>query len=153
VISPTQVAERKVSSNMGRLCLMVVVFFFFLASVGVLLWIGRDGGISYDLKIGALGKLAAFYMPLLTLMAAFYFGGSRSKTLNAIVPLEAFVFAVIVVTLWVIVPIFLLLTLFIEDVAPALERVKPYGDSLALLAVGYYFSQDHVRQKSVPKRT
>jgi len=133
----------EVSSKTGRLYLMITVLIGFIVSLIVVLWLGRDGGISYDNKKIALGKLAAFYIPLVTLMAAFYFGKARGTTLKTSVPLEAFLFAAGIVTLWVITPIFLLVVLFIEDVVIELQTIKPYGDSLALLAFGYYFSKDH----------
>jgi hypothetical protein len=142
------ITEREVSSKAGRLYLMGIVFIFFLSSLIVVLWLGRGGGISYDTKITAMGRLAAFYVPLFTLMTAFYFGRSKGRASDATVPFDAFFFAAAIVTLWVITPIFLLMTLFIEDVLTALERIKPYGDSLALLAVGYYFSKDHIRRRS-----
>jgi hypothetical protein len=125
---------------------MATVLIAFIVSLIVVLWLGRDGGIDYDNKKMALGKLAAFYVPLVTLMAAFYFGKARGTTARTSVPLEVFLFAAGIVTLWVITPVFLLVVLFIEDVLVELQTIKPYGDSLALLAFGYYFSKDHAAQ-------
>ena len=143
---PTLPSE--VSSKTGRLYLMAIVLIAFIVSLLLVLWLGREGGISYDTKRTALGKLAAFYVPLVTLMAAFYFGKGRETTFKTSVPLEVFLFAAGIVTLWVITPIFLLAVLFIEDVLTGLQTIKPYGDSVALLAFGYYFSKDHASTNS-----
>ena len=142
---PASVVTRKISSVTGRLWLMGIVLSFFLLSLFTLLWIGRGGAIRPELKLELLGKLAGLYLPLIALMAAFYFGKTRVNRGGrpATVPFETFIFAVLIVTLWVMTPLFFLF--FIEaaqDISSTLNRVRPYGDSLALAAVGYYFSKD-----------
>lgn len=139
----TPVTERTVSSLKARYWLMGLVGFFFVCSIITLLWIGRDGGIKAELKIQGFGKLAAFYLPIVLLMLAFYFGRKRSRRRNATVPLENFVFTLIVIIAWVLTPVFLLVFIpAIEDTLATLEKIKPYGDSVALVAIGYYFSKD-----------
>jgi hypothetical protein len=132
---------------------MAAVFVSFLASLLLVLWLGRDGGISYDNKTTAMGRLALFYLPLFTLMAAFFFGKQGGRAPDTTVPLDAFLFAAAIVTLWVLTPVFFLLTFFIEDVITELPKIKPYGDSAALLGLGYYFSKDHARRRAVPRST
>jgi len=121
---------------------MGIVFISFVCSVLLLLWLGRGDGIAPHLKLSALGKLAGFYLPLLSLMAAFYFVGTAGRRRSATVPIDAFVFAMVIVFLWVLIPLFLLSFLFVEDFLVTIEKVKPFGDSLALAAVGYYFAKN-----------
>lgn len=126
---------------------MLITIVSFLASVIILLLMSRNGGINYQNKTETIERLALFYFPLLTLMAAFFFGKGGSGSANAPVPFDAFVFAAAIVTLWVLTPIFFLFAFYIEDVIVDLPKIKPYGDSVSLLALGYYFSKDNTRRR------
>ncbi|HEY0407085.1 MAG TPA: hypothetical protein VGC89_15245 [Pyrinomonadaceae bacterium] len=112
--------------------------------VGALLclhFIFGNGAISSENQSAALFKLLGFYIPLLTLVATFFFvdkqGGANSKT-----PKETFFVALFITGLWVLTPIFLMLAIwFIEDVLDYLDKLIPVGQSLALMALGYYFTK------------
>lgn len=132
-----------ISNRTGRLCLMVVVLIAFLMSMASLFWLSRGGAIHPVERQETMVKLVGVYLPLLSLIGAFYFGGSnKSKQLSSL-RTEAFVFAIAVTSIWVLTPVFFLwLENAIEDVVSDLDKVKLFGDTLALAAIGFYFSRD-----------
>jgi hypothetical protein len=134
--------NRTIPSRSGRLWLMGIVVAFLVSAIAYLFWIGRDGGIRPDLKTNAVIELLGFYMPLLSLMAAFYFGGSQSHRSNRATPFDTFLVAVIFTMLWSLAPIFLMSDGGMEDILATLRKIKPVGDTLALAAIGYYFSKN-----------
>jgi hypothetical protein len=134
---------RIILSRAGRLWLMAVVVVFLVGAIACLFWIGRGEAIRSEMKTAALIDLLGFYMPLLSLMAAFYFGGRQPDRDDKASPLDTFVVALVFTSLWTLVPMFLLL--FggtIEDILETLKKMKPFGDTLALAAIGYYFSNN-----------
>ncbi|HYN24257.1 MAG TPA: transposase, partial [Pyrinomonadaceae bacterium] len=135
--------DRTILSRTGRLWLMVIVFASLVSAIFCLFWIGRDGAIRSELKTEAIIKLLGFYVPLLSLMGAFYFGEKRRKRNATTAPLESFIFALIGTAWWVLFPIFLLwFGGAIQEILALLERIKPVGDTVALAAIGYYFSKN-----------
>lgn len=132
----------RVPSRIGRLSLMGMVMLLFLCSVLSLFWLARGGRIHPDGRKIALVKLIGVYLPILSLMGAFYFGGDQNRRRTSTTAMEAFAFALIVTSLWVIAPLFLLWCIGpIEDVLDHLEMIKPIGDTLTLAAIGFYFSK------------
>jgi hypothetical protein len=132
--------RRTISPKTGRMLLMGVVFVFFVSAIASLFWLGRGGALRYELRMDAIAKLLAFYLPLFSLMAAFYFG-QRQRTNNRI-DIEPFIFAAAILSTWVLTPVFLLwLADNIKEALGYIEKTKPFGDTLALSAVGYYFSK------------
>lgn len=138
--------KETISHQKGRLSLLAIVFSGLLVSIASLFWIGRGGGIRHELQIDGTISLVAFYVPFISLMGAFYFGEGKKHAANT--PLETFLFAAIITTTWMATPIcsMLLTDWAIQDVFRFLEKVRVFGDSSALAAIGYYFSK-----KSAPR--
>lgn len=136
--------NRTIPSRSGRLWLMGIVVTCLVVAIADLFWIGRDGRIRPDLKTEALVELLGIYMPLLSLMAAFYFGGSlapRSSRSIRTTSFETFLVALIFTTLWALAPIVLMYEGEMEAILATLRKVRPVVDTLALAAIGYYFSK------------
>ena len=113
--------------------LIVAVVYLFIVAGG--------GAIGSKNLQSALIKFLGFYLPLLTLVATFYFNGSQGGVVNP-TPTATLLFAIFIVSIWVSTPILLLMAgLYIEDVLDYLDKLIPLGQSLALMALGYYFAK------------
>ena len=128
-------------ANKGRLSLMLIILVGMVAAIVYLFTVASGGAIgSKNLETSFL-KYLGFYLPLLTLVATFYFKGPQANADNP-TPTGTLFFAVGIVLLWVLVPVLLLLAgLLIEDVLDYLDKLIPLGQSLALMAIGYYFTK------------
>lgn len=132
---------KTISSRAGRIWLMGIIAACFIAALLCLHFIFGNGAVSSENQSKAFFKLLGFYLPLLALVATFFFvdkqGGAGGKT-----PKETFFVALFIVGLWVLAPILLMLGIwYIEDVLDYLDKLIPVGESLALMALGYYFSK------------
>jgi hypothetical protein len=99
------------------------------------------GAVGSENQSNAVFKILGFYIPLLTLIATFFFkeylDGTTSDT-----PLQTFIVAVFIVAIWSLTPLLLLLSVwYIEDVLGYIDKLVPIGQSLALMALGYYFAK------------
>jgi len=132
---------KTISSGSGRIWLMAVIAVCFVGALLSLFLVFGGGAIGSENQSNALFKLLGFYIPLLTLIATFYFkenlGGTSDNT-----PLETFVVAIFIVLGWSATPVLLLLsTSYIEDVLGYIDKLIPIGQSLTLMALGYYFAK------------
>lgn len=132
---------KAIASGKGRVLLMSVIAACFVGSLLILFFVFGGGSISSENQSNALFKILGFYVPLLTLIATFYFkenlGGTSSDT-----PLETFLVALAIVSLWALTPIFLMLSVYyIEDVMNYIDKLIPVGQSLVLIALAYYFTK------------
>ena len=132
---------KSISSGVGRIWIMGLISVFFIGSFLTLHLVFGGGAISSENRFNAILKIVSFYVPLLTLIATFYFtenlGGMSSDT-----PLEAFIVAIIIVLIWVATPVMLFLSVYyIEDNLDYIDKLIPVGQSLALMALGYYFAK------------
>ena len=132
---------KAIASGTGRILLMTAIAVCFVASLLILFFIFGGGSISSENQSNALFKILGFYVPLLTLIATFYFkqnlGGTSSDT-----PFETFVVAMGIVLIWALTPILLLISVYyIEDVLSYIDKLIPVGQSLVLMALGYYFTK------------
>jgi len=123
---------------------MSVIVVCFLSALITLSVIARDGAIHHDMLQTAYGKICSFYVPLLSLIGAFFFTRNKDEHSEAGTSIEAFLFAIFVTSIWVVAPLLLLwLEVYIEYILADLEQVKPFGDTIALVAIGYYFSKSN----------
>jgi hypothetical protein len=132
---------KAIPSGQGRVLLMSAIAVCLVGSLLILFFVFGGGSISTENQSNALFKILGFYVPLLTLIATFYFkenlGGTSSDT-----PFETFVVAMAIVVLWALTPIFLLMSVYyIEDVLNYIDKLIPVGQSLVLMALGYYFTK------------
>lgn len=130
-----------VSSAMGRISLMGVIAVCFVAALVILFSVFGGGAIGSENQSNAVFKILGFYVPLLTLIATFFFkenlGGTSSDT-----PFETFIVAVFFVLIWAVTPIILFLSItYVEDILAYIDKLVPVGQSVALMALGYYFTK------------
>lgn len=132
---------RIISSGTGRILLMGLIAVGFIGALLSLNFVFGDGAIGSKNYSSAFFKILGFYLPLLTLIGTFFFrenlGGTSVDT-----PLETFLVAIFMILIWVASPIFILLSVFyIEDVFDYIDKLIPVAQSLALMALGYYFAK------------
>lgn len=132
---------KTISSTNGRISLMAIIAVCFIGALLLLFSVFGGGAIGSENQSNAVFKILGFYIPLLTLIATFFFkenlGGTTGDT-----SLEAFIVAVFIVLLWALTPILLLLSVtYIEDVLAYIDKLIPVGQSLALMALGYFFAK------------
>ena len=130
-----------VSSNKGRLLLMGVLAVCLIAAMVSLFSVASGGAIGSKNLLNAVIKFLGFYVPLLTLVATFFFVAGQGES-EIPTPAVTFYFALFIVSIWALTPILLLLSgLFIEEVLEYIDGLIPLGQSLALMALGYYFKK------------
>ena len=130
-----------ISASKGRLLLMGVIGIGLIIAMVYLFSVASGGAIGSKNLQNSVVKFLGFYIPLLTLAATFFFKGSPGAEDNP-TPAGTFYFAVFIVSVWALTPILLLFSgLFIEEVLDYIDRLIPLGQSLALMALGYYFTK------------
>lgn len=130
---------RSISSTKGRVSLMIIIVISFVASLATLEIIFGGGAIGSENESNAIFKILGFYVPLFTLIATFYFK-EKSEGISGDTPLETFFVAIVIVLIWAVTPVLLFLSVYyIEDVLSYIDKLVPLGESLALMALGYYF--------------
>jgi uncharacterized membrane protein len=131
-----------VSANKGRLSLMGMLGVGLIVAMGLLFSVAHGGAIGSKNLLNAVVKFLGFYVPLLSLVATFFFTTPQGDGDN-LTPAGTFYFAFFLVSIWVLTPILLLLSgLFIEEVLDYIDKLIPLGQSLALMALGYYFKKN-----------
>ena len=132
---------KTISSRTGRIWLMCIVAICFIGAVLSLFVIARGGAISSDNRLDAAVKLISFYLPMLSLIGVFLFKGRQAEN-SSETPIESFLFAIFITSVWVLTPLLLLWFMdFIEEVLASIDTFRPLGDTITLGALGYYFSQ------------
>jgi hypothetical protein len=123
----------------GRMSLMAIIGVALIVAVVLLFTFARGGAIGSKNQLNGLIKFLGFYVPLISLVATFFFQG-RGDEVDIATPVVPFYFAIFIVGIWVLTPILLLVSgLYIEEVLEYIDRLIPIGQSLALMALGYYF--------------
>lgn len=134
--------NRDITSSKGRWSLMLIVLGSAVLSFVVLFVIGRGGAIAGEAARATVKELLEIYLPLIAMMAAFYFGQSKAQTNEHKTSIEIFTFAILTVGLWVLCPpILIYFGEAIEDVIETINILKPYGETIAAAAIAYYFAK------------
>jgi hypothetical protein len=127
-----------ISSQLARWCLLAMIIACLGAALVSLRVVFGNGAIGSENQSNAVFKILGFYLPLLSLLGTFLFKGGQAG--ESATPAMTFVFALVITGLWVVTPILLLTTVFyIEDVLGYIDKLIPVGQSLALMALGYFF--------------
>lgn len=126
----------------GRRCILLFILMGFILSFCILTWVGRGGAISYQSAAPVIKKLLAHYLPLLAILAGFYFSERATKEEGASTTIETFVFALTVVLLWAFGPSALIaLSDTIEGAMRILDSFAVIGTSLTSASIAFYFSK------------
>ena len=134
--------NQNVSSQKGRWILMIVILGSFIASFLILFIVGRHGRIAAEGIYATIKELIGIYLPLIAMMTAFYFGQQRAGLQTNSTTIETFVFSVLTVSAWVLIPpIFILFGGAIESIFDTINLLKPYGDTVAAAGVAFYFAR------------
>jgi hypothetical protein len=132
------------SVRVTRAALTIAVILGGAASFVVLGAIGRNGAISGEGMQEAQNYLLQFYLPLLAIVAAFYFAERRTTAAadRGSAPAEAFALAFVIVAIWVMLPP---ITFALSDSYNAairtIDSVRLYGNSLSTAAVTFFFAK------------
>ena len=133
-----------ISSTKGRLALMALVLLTAIGAYATLFYLGRGGRIHPEQIRLSMRELLEVYLPLIVVMGGFYFGeASFTKGRGRETAAQTFAFAFIVTGLWVVSPIVFLLYAFVEEAMRYLAIIKPFGESVAMGAVAFYFAKSH----------
>jgi len=131
-----------IRSVVGRRCLLAVLLIGFVLSFAFLAWVGRGGAISFQAAVPAIKKLLEHYVPLLAILAGFYFSERVATDVGQETSVETFVFATVVVGIWALAPPILIATSdTIEAAIRILETLGVIGTSLTSAALVFYFSK------------
>jgi len=93
-----------VTSSKGRWSLMLLVLGSAVLSFLVLFIVGRGGAIAGEATRDTINELLEIYLPLIAMMAAFYFGQSKTQTSESKTSIEIFTFVTLTVGLWALCP-------------------------------------------------
>lgn len=127
-----------ISSQLARWCLLAVIGVCFVGAFVCLRTNFGGGAIGSENQSNTVFKLLGFYVPLLTLLGTFLFRGGQAGEDST--PTMAAVFGIAVTGLWVVTPILLLMSVYyIEDLLGYIDKLIPVGQSLALMALGFFF--------------
>lgn len=131
-----------VSSSTGRRAILALVILGFLASLCALWYVSLGGAVSFDAAQPLLVALLNQYIPLLAILAGFYFSERATIKSSVETSAETFLFAIFIVTIWVFgPPILLLATPTVEAAKRLLDTANVLGTSLTSGCLVYYFSK------------
>lgn len=133
---------KDIASSKGRWSLMLMVLGSTVLSFLVLFIVGRGGAIAGEAVRATINELIEIYLPLIAMIAAFYFGQAKLISTESKTSIEIFTFAILTVGLWVLCPpILMLFGGTIEDILETINLLKPYGETVAAVGVAYYFAK------------
>ena len=120
---------------------------FIILAIGALtilalLYVGRGDAISEPNLIAALKRLIGLYVPLLALVISFLFA-RKAKPAEEVPSRAHNIAAVLIVTFWCVMPGLLFATTrTIESATKMLEVLQPWGDTVVMTVLGYYFARE-----------
>lgn len=131
-----------IHSLIGRRTILALILVGFVLSFAILWWVGRGGAISFQAASPAIKKLLEHYVPLLAILAGFYFSERAATDEGNKTSVETFAFALVLVGIWVLgPPVLIAVSETIEASMRLLESVAVIGTSLASACLAFYFSK------------
>lgn len=131
-----------IRSLVGRRALLAVLLIGFVLSFAFLAWVGRGGAISFQAAGPAIKKLLEHYVPLLAILAGFYFSERAVTDEGQKTSVETFMFASVVVGIWALAaPVLIAVSDTIEAAMRILETLAVIGTSLTSASLVFYFSK------------
>ena len=132
-----------IAARTGRRTLLAVVVLGFATAFLVLVVIGRGGAVSAETFRDVSARLLKLYVPLLGLVASFYFSehGLRSRRGKA-TNVETFLLATGLAGAWCLLPgVLIAATDTVENAVRLLDTFEIFGSTMAVSALGFYFSK------------
>ncbi|MDW8227911.1 MAG: hypothetical protein RMJ60_08960 [Anaerolineales bacterium] len=131
-----------IRATVGRRVLLGLLMAGFLLSFAVLAWVGRGGAISFQSAAPVIKKLLEHYIPLLSVLAGFYFSERATADQGTSTTTETLVFATIVTAIWALAPPILVGAADTVDAAiRILDMLTGVGTSLTSACLAFYFSK------------
>ena len=118
------------------------IFALGVAGAGfTLLWIGRGGAISPDGNRRLIKYLLEYFLPLASIAGAFYYAERNTPRPPVTTDLEAMLFALGVLAIWVLLPAAVFgLSETIESAMATMDIFK-LGNTLATAAVAFIYAK------------
>lgn len=130
------------SSKTGKRFILAAILSGFLLSFVILAWASSGGAISFNAAEPAIKKLLEHYIPLLAILAGFYFSDRSLEPGDNQTSIETFIFSVAIVGIWSLIPpILIFFCDTIESGMRLLESVGVLGSSLGSACLAFYFSK------------
>ena len=137
-----QLTKKKISADKGRSILMLIIIGSAILAHLILIYESRDGRIHPEGIKSTIHCFLGLYLPLIAAMSVFYFTEKKNNKGKRFVNLQTFIFALIVTTAWVLLPILFLISGFtVEKIQDLLQAFRPFGDTVAVVAVVFFFLQ------------
>lgn len=127
----------------GRWILMLLILASALLAHALLFFVSRGGRIHTEGVQSTVRALLDVYLPLLAIMAAFYFAETATaRGRDQTVDLQILVFSVVVTAVWALAPVALLVFVpTVERMQEMLRTLEPFGQTAALAAVAFFFGK------------
>jgi hypothetical protein len=130
-----------ISSTVARRIILSAILMGFFLSFWTLWWVSRGGAASWPTIQPAIERLLQVYVPLLGILAGFYFA-EQSSTKGSHTSIEAFGFAMVLICVWVFAaPVLIFFSATIEAAIRLLNSISVLGTSLASSALAFFFSK------------
>jgi len=138
------VMNKEIPSSTSRLYLVFAVVVPMIISAAVLVIKGSGGSLVGPAMIEAFKFLLEFYLPMISIISAFYFAENNTSILLKKTNLETFVVAIIIVSMWTFLPAFsLIISVTYQDAFALTQALKGYGDAICAAALVFYFVQSN----------
>ena len=129
--------KNRIRKSIGRWVIWISTIGSGLLSIIILLYVGRGGRIHNDMINFGIVKILEIYLPIIAIMTAFYFVGSRNGKANTsqYVSIEVFTFSVVISSLWIFLPPLMITFIIpIEHSFNLLQQFEKYGQTAAIAA-------------------
>ena len=131
-----------ISSVVARRAILIALVAGFGLAFSALWFVSHDGAASWTTTGPAIGRLLEIYVPLLGILAGFYFAERPAVLKGRQTPIEGFAYAMVLICVWVFVaPLALLLSSTVDAAMRLLNSISVLGTSLAASALAFFFSK------------
>lgn len=136
--------NHNVRKSVGRWILMISTIGCSVMSVTLLFYLGRNGRIHPDMINSGINTMIGVYLPLFTIMAAFYLVDARKKIKedSQYIKFEVFFFSTVLALIWIMTPPLLITAIApIEEALQRIQALEKFGQTTAVGAITYYFAK------------
>ena len=132
-----------IASQTGRRLLLALILLGAVLAFVTQFLLGRDGTVSEPVSQKVIDQFLKHFIPLFGIVGAFYFSekGDTEAGNTSRSAVEGFIFALVCVGIWVLLPtISLLISQTFESALRLLERFEAFGTTIAVTGLTYFFS-------------